>query len=98
MWVPLMVEHESSCGIDDTFARLSDHSLQLGVRWPAVLPHSMATLFGELPWELLRNPIGQGIGKHHHVVVSLVVGCDVRSPVFLEPRHNFSGGEIEVLI
>src|SRR5215831_18374159 len=46
-------------------------------------------LLGELLRVLLDDAVAQHVGEHEHMLVTLVVGLDVRSPVLLQPGDHF---------
>src|SRR5205814_8582774 len=50
----------------------------------------------ELGRELLCDSVGQGIRKHHHVHVTIIVRPDVGSPILLEPADDFAGRQVEM--
>jgi hypothetical protein len=41
-------------------------------------------LFREFRRELLRNPVGEHVGEHQHVDVTVVIGLHVRGPILFE--------------
>ena len=49
---------------------------------------------GELP----RDPSGQRVREHEHVLVPLIVSAHVGTPVLIEPSYDFCRRQVQILL